>query len=410
MMEPPRKRRDGEAQLQSLTPLRGIAALWVVLYHYAVIYFPSLHPQTYTQLLGKGYLAVDLFFILSGFVLAHVYREAFTQEVSGNYLKFLFARIARLYPLHLFVLALFLTTALASRAVEYASSGMVAPIPWEGARSLSALVANLFMLQGLKASELSWNYPAWSISVEFMAYLAFPFLVPLIFRAGVRTKVALAIALLTALAWLAFWTKDDFNQWDGPRTLLRCLPEFTAGMLLYDLYIRRSWPWCLQRDWLFLLILGSLLLLLHVGAADLLIILLFPAVVMAAVSNTGYVAGLANTRPLVWLGNISYSLYLIHGFVQFLMTKLLSAVPLASPTNISPITALALTGAMLCASLLLATATYFAVERVGRRYLRNVFGVPTQSTARQLRATEYTDEKMDHERRPGTVQDRNLAT
>ena len=108
MMEPPRKRRDGEAQLQSLTPLRGIAALWVVLYHYAVIYFPSLHPQTYTQLLGKGYLAVDLFFILSGFVLAHVYREAFTQEVSGNYLKFLFARIARLYPLHLFVLALVL--------------------------------------------------------------------------------------------------------------------------------------------------------------------------------------------------------------------------------------------------------------------------------------------------------------
>jgi peptidoglycan/LPS O-acetylase OafA/YrhL len=243
-----------------------------------------------------------------------------------------------------------------------------------------------------------------------MAYLAFPFLVPLIFRAGVRTKLALAIALLTALAWLAFWTKDDFNQWDGPRTLLRCLPEFTAGMLLYDLYLRRSWPSCLQRDWLFLLILGSLLLLLHVGAADLLIILLFPAVMMAAVSNTGYVAGLANTRPLVWLGNISYSLYLIHGFVQFLMTKLLSAVPLASPANISPITALALTAAMLCASLLLATATYFAVERVGRRYLRNVFGVPTQSTARQLRATEYTDEKMDHERRPGTVQDLNLAT
>ena len=374
-MQRPRKHPDGDAQLQSLTPLRGMAALWVVLYHYAVIYFPSLHPQNYTHLLAKGYLAVDLFFMLSGFVLAHVYRDAFVEEVSTNYLKFLFARIARLYPLHLFVLALFLGTALASCAVEYASTGTIEPIPWQGARSLSAFIANLFMLQGLKASELSWNYPAWSISVEFMAYLVFPFLLPLIFRASLRWKIAVAIVLLSALACLAYWTKDDFNQWDGPTTLLRCLPEFIAGMLLYNFLRQRAWLSRLTRDWVFLLILGSLLLLLHFGAADLLIILLFPALILAAVGNTGYVAGFVNTRALVWLGEISYSLYLIHGFVQFVMTKLLSASPFGNSANLSPLSSLALTAAMLTASLLLATITYFAVEQAGRRYLRNLLGV-----------------------------------
>ncbi|WP_042694571.1 acyltransferase [Azospirillum sp. B506] len=70
--------------LHSLTPLRGIAALWVVLYHYSFQYFPNLHPDSYTHLVQKGYLAVDLFFMLSGFVLTHVYHGIFTDSVGDN--------------------------------------------------------------------------------------------------------------------------------------------------------------------------------------------------------------------------------------------------------------------------------------------------------------------------------------
>src|SRR6516164_1868697 len=182
-MQSPSQKPETSGQLQSLTPLRGIAALWVVLYHYAVLYPPSLHLQHYTDMLEKGYLAVDLFFMLSGFVLAHVYWNAFAADVDERYRKFLFARIARLYPLHLFVLSLFVATEIADRAVHYAETGELELVPLEGAQSFTALVANLFMLQGLKASQLSWNYPAWSISVEFMAYLVFPFALPLIWRA-----------------------------------------------------------------------------------------------------------------------------------------------------------------------------------------------------------------------------------
>jgi peptidoglycan/LPS O-acetylase OafA/YrhL len=374
-MQSPSQKPETSGQLQSLTPLRGIAALWVVLYHYAVLYLPSLHPQYYTDMLEKGYLAVDLFFMLSGFVLAHVYRNAFAADVDERYRKFLFARIARLYPLHLFVLSLFVATEIADRAVHYAETGELELVPLEGAQSFTALVANLFMLQGLKASQLSWNYPAWSISVEFMAYLIFPFALPLIWRARWAWKVVLGMLLLSALAWLAYWTKDDFNQWDGPKTLLRCLPEFMFGILLYSVYrdgISRS---IMRRDVTLLSIISGLILLLHVGAPDLLIIILFPGLILAAVGNTGYAASFLNGRLLKWLGDISYSLYLIHGFVQFVTTKLLAASSFGNRTELSGLSSFALAVGMVAVSLLLATMTYYAVEKVGRRYLRSVFGV-----------------------------------
>src|SRR4029077_5875685 len=109
-----RERPSGSAQqLASLTPLRGIAALWAVLFHFCW-YFPAIHPERYTGAVYKGYLAVDLFFVLSGFVITHVYREGFARRVTGRrYWDFLKARVARVYPLHLTVLLIFVATAIA---------------------------------------------------------------------------------------------------------------------------------------------------------------------------------------------------------------------------------------------------------------------------------------------------------
>jgi len=178
-------------QLPSLTSLRGVAALWVVLFHYSVVYFPSLNSSGYSSLVGKGYLAVDMFFMLSGFVMTHVYHQAFLQSIGDNYRGFLVARIARLYPLHVLVLTLFVVVALTARGVDCAVTGVFNGIPLTGPRSFTAFIANLFMLQGLNAGQLSWNYPAWSISVEFIAYLLFPFALPSIWRAPAGIKLAL---------------------------------------------------------------------------------------------------------------------------------------------------------------------------------------------------------------------------
>jgi peptidoglycan/LPS O-acetylase OafA/YrhL len=336
-----------------------------------------VQPGRYTALLNKGYLAVDLFFMLSGFVMTHVYREAFARQVSlRSYWAFLSARIARLYPLHLAVLGLFAATMLAVRMAEYASGGPVMGIPISGVLSVGALVANLFMLQGLHASTLSWNYPAWSISLEFMAYLLFPFVLMRVWRAGSRTQGLLALAMFAVLTWLAWFTRDDFNQWDGPTTLLRCLPEFLLGTLLYRAYLSPARATLLSGDAAALGLLAVLLLVLHTKGPDLLVVLLFAALLMAVVSNRSRVGAWLNSSPLVWLGEISYALYLVHGFVEHATSEVLSqGLHIRDLRELSSNVSLGLLAIMVAVSMLLAAVCCRWIEKPAQRYLRGALAM-----------------------------------
>jgi peptidoglycan/LPS O-acetylase OafA/YrhL len=366
-----RARSSGSVeQLGSLTPLRGIAALWVVLFHFCWR-FPAIHPDRYTGAVYKGYLAVDLFFVLSGFVITHVYKESFARRVTaGRYRDFLKARVARIYPLHLAMLLVFVGTAIVERAATYAIKGSVEPIPLVGEQSLSGLLANLLMLQGLWARELSWNDPAWSISLEFLAYLLFPLLFPFLWRAGPIAKTALAALLLAVLGWLAYRTDDNFNQWNGTYAILRCLPEFLAGSLLYSGYQSGFFASVLAADAALLLIILLLGVLLHIAAPDLGIIVLFPLLILAAVRNRGQLARLLNSAPFRWLGNVSYSLYLLHWFVLFVVMETVRLSPDIDLGKLPLKTSLLLLTAMIGVSLGLATLSYRFIEVTGRRWLR----------------------------------------
>ena len=190
--------------LVALTPLRGIAALLVVIYHFADVYLPNTHPEAITLAISKGYLAVDLFFLLSGFVIAHAYRDAFLGGVTArSYADFVKARIARLYPLHVTVLALFIVTALTKMGFDYALAREVTPMPLAGWRSVEAIGANLLMVQGFDVGEFGWNPHAWSLTLEFTAYLIFPFLLPPIWRAGGPMRLAVAAAMAAAVVAVA---------------------------------------------------------------------------------------------------------------------------------------------------------------------------------------------------------------
>jgi peptidoglycan/LPS O-acetylase OafA/YrhL len=350
--------------------LRGLAALWVVLFHYTALYFPRLDMTGHSSLIGKGYLAVDLFFMLSGFVMTHVYYRAFCESVKENYRSFLVARVARLYPLHVVVLLLFVATALLVQLLAYASTGTAEGIPLTGTRSLAAAIANLFMLQGLSAEHLSWNYPSWSISVEFMAYLAFPLVLPLVWRASGRAKLVVLAAICAALSLLAYLSGGDFNQWGGPLVLLRCLPEFLLGTLIYSAYRARLWTHWFAADAVGLVVLAVAILCLHLRAPDLLIVALFPVLVLAAVGNTGNVARAINVAPLVWLGEISYSLYLIHGFVQYAATAALDHFGLHERAELSIGASFALLVVMLALCFAGAHLSYRGIEIGWRKHLR----------------------------------------
>jgi hypothetical protein len=254
-------------------------------------------------------------------------------------------------------------------------------IPLKGPQSFSAFVANLFMLQGLDAGELSWNYPAWSISVEFIAYLAFPFALPVIWRARAAVKIAISLVLFAALGVLAYVTRDDFNQWNGPITLLRCLPEFILGTLLYSAYRGGAFSDLLKEDSVAISIVVAVILCLHLGGPDLLTVALFAVLILATVGNSGRSALILNFAPFTWLGDISYSLYLIHSFVQFLTTRLLEAIGVYDRAHLTAGVSLVLMLVMVSVCLICASTTYFGVEIVWRKYVRRAFGSARSATA-----------------------------
>src|SRR5256885_7088685 len=97
-----------------------------------------------------------------------------------------------------------------NRAASCALRGWCEPIPLLGERSIGGFIANIVMLQGLWARELSWNDPSWSISLEFLAYLLFPLLFPVLWRAGPAAKAGLGAMPLVALGLLAYRTGGYF--------------------------------------------------------------------------------------------------------------------------------------------------------------------------------------------------------
>ena len=359
--------------LPGLTGLRGLAALWVVLYHYCHLYLPALDAECLGGLIAKGYLAVDLFFLLSGFVLAHVYSEAAERKGFGFFRAFMRARVARIYPLHLVVLAAFVAMAFAVRGVHYYLDGSYSPLPLYGPRSLEALVANVLMLQGVQAGDLSWNYPAWSISVEFGAYLLFPFVIGWLWRASGRSLLVAAIVALAAIWTLAYVVGGDMNQWDGPTALWRCLPQFFLGCICYrvyrdDLVDPAGWAGCAM---------VATLALLYAGVSDVVVLTLFPLIILCTVGARGVPARVLNARPLVLLGEVSYSLYLIHGFVQHAATHALNALELDQTDFTVGQSWLAL-AVMLLAVIVLSSASYRYFEKPMRRWLNQRTAARTQ--------------------------------
>ncbi|WP_084582151.1 acyltransferase family protein [Sphingomonas azotifigens] len=217
-------------ELRALTSARGIAAWWVVLFHLrgALAALPAMAETV----LAKGYLAVDFFFLLSGFVLALSHGERLRAGGPAAVPDFLRRRVARIWPLHatmlgFAVLLLLILTASGRPAPEF-------PLP--------ELPAHLLLVQAWGfADPLRWNDPAWSISCELAAYLLFPLWVMAIDWRRMTTPVligAIALLLLGLGAAFALRGADTLGR-DIPHLgVVRCLLEFATGTLLHALWQR----------------------------------------------------------------------------------------------------------------------------------------------------------------------------
>jgi peptidoglycan/LPS O-acetylase OafA/YrhL len=354
LIEPPAARRQ---EIKSLTSLRGVAALLVVMYHFRKEFGTALALDSGTKIFALGWIWVDFFFVLSGFVMAYVYSPMFSARVTADgYEKFMLRRLGRVYPLHLVTLLLFIPTELAKLFV---SSGADPAFSHNTGLSIAT---NLLLVQAWHIHpHNTWNQPSWSISAEFFSYLLFPFLALALSRVRAAAGIATAAACLAALWLLAtlHGSLDASYDWG----IARCLPAFTIGMLLCRWHAAppSALTAAIGSDTALAAVLLLTLLLLHLGVEGMPIVMLFCALVLSASLNAGRVGRLLSARPLHTLGVLSYSIYMTHGLVQrgwqFAFDRL---GPLSTPA------AVVILLALLALTIAISAATYRYVEVPGR--------------------------------------------
>jgi peptidoglycan/LPS O-acetylase OafA/YrhL len=301
--------------LDALTGVRGLAAWGVVLYHLRLSLSDVL-PDPALAVLAKGYLAVDMFFVLSGFVIWHNYAARIRSGGWGETRVFLWRRFARVWPLHGAVLLGFAVFALLLEANGRDTAGY----PWAELPLHLVLVQNWGFL-----SALAWNHPAWSISTELAAYLLFPALVAICQWERLPSWALLTIAAGLALAihlLFAAYGEATLGKRITQLGLWRCLAEFTIGAVMCLLWQR----W--QGSRRFALVAGlTCLTILGLGwwlelPETAVVPAAFFAGLLALALGQGATVRLLSAKPLLYLGEISYSTYLAH-FGLFVAFKLL---------------------------------------------------------------------------------------
>lgn len=284
-----------------LDGLRGVAALGVVVFHFTEFIFPSYD----VNFIGNGFLAVDFFFCLSGFVIAYAYDDRIGKM---GVLEFFKSRVIRLHPLVILgsVLGLigFLVDpfgghpeaySIGRLALIFVSSILLIPFP-----AMQERYFNLF----------SFNAPAWSLFWEYIANIVYAFV---LYKLARKYLVVLLVIAAAALSYVAFhanilsggWAGKNF--WEGGA---RILYSFTAGMLVYRFNI-------VIKNKLGFFGLAVLLLMAMMmpyfkwnWLAELLVVLFYFPLIIAL--GSGATISARVKKFCVFSGNLSYPLYMTH--------------------------------------------------------------------------------------------------
>ncbi|MCX7587805.1 acyltransferase family protein [Phenylobacterium sp. 58.2.17] len=294
------------ANLPALTSVRFLLALGVVFFHYQLQW--KWDTMADTGLFDRARLGVDVFFILSGFVLTHAYRDALASGTL-DYRRFIVARFARIYPAHVAVLTLILVMVVVARLIGaefdetlYNPFGLLATL-----LLIHAWFPNTFVAE--------WNGPSWSLSAEWFAYLLFPVFAWIGLRLARRPGVLLGMAGLLFVALDLFYQAvfgDIVVHAENNMGILRIIPEFLYGVALYRLGEQLN-PGRCAAIVVAMLSTGTMLMLMHFQADDRLIVLVAgPLVLGLALLSKASSDQLVARRWMVVLGEASYALYLIH--------------------------------------------------------------------------------------------------
>ena len=288
----------------ALDSLRGLAALAIVFYHMGDFgWVAGLPPFRF------GWMLVDFFFVLSGFVITWSYGTRLAQGYPRK--GFVLVRLGRMYPLHIATVAVFVL-------LEFV---LFRPLLGE-VHPLSELWRGIFLLDAFRTGAGNFFAPvSWAVAVELVLYV----FAAALFGRG-RWALALTVMLAAVSAW-ALWS--GFNVTGFGRLLQRGLLGFPLGMLACWLYwqVGGRRPGTAIASVIEIALIVALIWLLCLpgktaswipGAG-----LLYLAMVLVFAWDSGVVSRALAWRPLVWLGQLSFALYMVHLFFVILPNRLL---------------------------------------------------------------------------------------
>ena len=321
------------AALLPLTSLRFFAAASVVIFHMDQL---ATSPQVgglYRAVFSEGHAGVNFFFLLSGFVLAYSYRDRFTSLTPGKLWDYSAARFARIYPLHLFAMALSVLF-----VVFYANW----PRP-QGSALWKATLSQLTLTQAFfpnSSIHFSYNAVAWSLSAEMFFYVTLPFILWLSNRKTFGSSAF--IVSMAAMVWvIQVLVTDRIAHSTRPIAGWACSifpvarwPEFAIGIAVGLMFSRHGMPSTGSRPswrWTILEIGSMLLLATFLYMKDLVpsemrvttyYTPMFCVLICLFARQGGHLSAILSGRVLVYLGEISYAMYLVHALLILLMSVL----------------------------------------------------------------------------------------
>jgi len=338
-----------------LESLRGVAALLVVSFHCAH-YFP---PFNDVMIFGKGYIMVDMFFVLSGFVIYHSYENSINNAAELK--RFIVLRLGRIYPLHFFTTIIWLFAPL----IEYLTGDYGLN---KSTFSFSNTIANFLLIHNWGFEHFgAINAPSWSISTEFFAYLFFAcFLI--IFKKNFKVVLYFTALFCGAMVY----TLHSDSQL---LALSRCLFSFSLGSIigiLYKRFTKRELMRFIPAPWVALLILIVAMEVLFrlyslkeyvlfpiISSLLILSLLIYPKSII--------VKGLQQPA-LVKIGTLSYSIYMTHGIAITFLVRLFHKLNIPIETLSG---SLFLILCIFAFTYMLSVLTYKYIEKVFRDKIRN---------------------------------------
>ncbi len=314
---------DKKHYFAALDGYRGVLAVMVAIYHTMW--------QSHTNSLAffnNGPVLIDLFFVFSGFLMFTLYDGRLSNGAQGR--EFIKRRFARLYPIHFVMLMIALLYASMRVLAHYfgfatLTPGEILPFQKGAQENLASFISNLTLTQSMGLHDsLSFNMPSWTVSVEFWTY--FVFLGLMLWARPKKLWHFSVIALLVAVNYYILSRVKPNMDFHYDLGFFRCLGGFFTGVLVaasYRYLHNRSKPQPKNKTLLSLLEVFALGIMLGFviyfpGRAQFFIAPVAFVFVLVFAFDGGFVSRIMASKPLTYLGRISYSIYMIHILISLI--------------------------------------------------------------------------------------------